>query len=143
MVLTTESGNEDLKNNFWGIGTLGGVNSKWRIHNFKSCFFDLFGDFSMATMWGRWECEDVYKNTSLYTSSVNMKNSTLGALMFKGFMGIEWGACFNAGKSSFSSKLGYEMQLWTNQLRFATFQLQRLHGDLSLAGITLNFRFDF
>lgn len=138
-VLTGNSGKEHLKNNFWGIGPLGGINTKWS----TSSFFDFFGDFSMATMWGTWICSDVYNNSASKTSSVNMKNSTLGALMFRGFMGIEWNVNFHENKSHFSTKLGYEMQLWLNQLRFATFQLQRLHGDLTLQGVTFNCRFDF
>ncbi|NGX32247.1 MAG: hypothetical protein K1060chlam4_00288, partial [Candidatus Anoxychlamydiales bacterium] len=142
-VLTNHSGSESLKNNFWGIGPLGGINTKWRILNFGSNFFDFFGDFSVATMWGTWSCSDVYKNTASQTSSVNMKNSTLGALMFRGFMGIEWNVNFHANKSHFATKLGYEMQIWLNQLRLATFQLQRLHGDLTLQGLTLNCRLDF
>ena len=142
-VLTTNSGREHLKNNFWGIGPLGGINTKWRVRNFGSNFFDFFGDFSLATMWGTWIYRDVYKNTASQTSSVNIKNSTLGALMFRGFMGIEWNVDFNASKSHFATKLGYEMQLWLDQLRLATFQLQRLHGDLTLQGVTLNCRFDF
>lgn len=142
-VLTNNSGNEHLKNNFLGVGPSGGINTKWRIRNFGSHFFDFFGDFSMATMWGTWSCSDVYKNTASQRSSVNMKNSTLGALMFRGFMGIGWDVDFHAGKSRFSTKLGYEMQLWLNQLRLATFQLQRLHDDLTLQGVTINCRFDF
>jgi hypothetical protein len=142
-VLTHNSGNEHLKNNFWGIGPLGGINSLWKVRNFGSHFLDFFGNFSIASMWGTWHCSDVYKNTVSQTSSVNTKNSTLGALMFRGFMGIGWDIDFNASKSHFSTKLGYEMQLWVNQLRFATFQVQRLHGDLTLQGITFNCRFDF
>ncbi|NGX33950.1 MAG: hypothetical protein K1060chlam1_00294 [Candidatus Anoxychlamydiales bacterium] len=142
-VLTNNSGGERLKNNFWGIGPLGGINTKWRVRNFGSNFLDFFGDFSLATMWGTWINSDVYENTASQTSSVNMKNSTLGALMFRGFMGIEWNVDFQASKSHFATKLGYEMQIWLNQLRLATFQLQRLHGDLTLQGVTLNCRFDF
>ncbi|MFA6118465.1 MAG: Lpg1974 family pore-forming outer membrane protein [Parachlamydiales bacterium] len=141
-VLTNNSGSEFLKNNFWGIGPLIGINTKWMPKNFASIFFNFFGDFSIATMWGTWVCSDVYKNTAFKTSSVNMKNSTLGALMFRGFMGIEWNVNFT-GKPHFSAKLGYEMQLWLNQLRLATFQLQRLHADLSLQGVTVNCQFDF
>ncbi len=142
-VLTSNSGSERLKNNFWGIGPLGGLNSKWRVFNFGSIFFDFFGDVSMATMWGTWINTDVYKNSISKTYSVNMDNSNLGALMFKGFMGIELNVNFNTDKSHFATKLGYEMQIWLNQLRLATFQLQRLHGDLTLQGLTFNCRFDF
>lgn len=141
--LTSNSGREHVKNNFWGIGPLGGLNTKWKTLDFGSSFFNFFGDFSMATMWGTWECGDVYKNTLSKTSSVNTKNSTLGALMFRGFVGIGWDAEARSGRSRFSMKLGYEMQLWLNQLRIATFQLQRLHHDLTLQGVTWSSRLDF
>lgn len=142
-VLTKNSGREHLKNNFWGIGPLGGINTKWRVRNFRSHFFDFFGDFSIATMWGTWICSDIYKNTASQISTVSMKDSTLGALMFRGFMGVELNVDFHRCKSHFATKLGYEMQLWLNQLRIATFQLQRLHDDLTLQGITFNCRLDF
>jgi hypothetical protein len=142
-VLTNNVGNEHLKNNFWGIGPIGGINTKWRIGSFGNNFLDLFGDFSTATMWGEWINKDVYKNTALQTSSVNIKNSNLGALMFRGFMGFEWNKSFDENKSQVTTKLGYEMQIWLNQLRFATFQLQRLHHDLTFQGVTFNCRFDF
>lgn len=142
-VPTSNSGREHVKNNFWGIGPLGGVNTKWRVRNFGSHFFNFFGDFSMATLWGTWNCGDVYKNTVSRKFSVNTKRSTLGALMFRGFMGIGWDVDFRSGRSHFAAKLGYETQIWLNQLRIATFQLQRLHTDLTLQGVTFNVRFDF
>jgi hypothetical protein len=142
-VLTNNLGNEHLTNNFWGIGPIGGINTNWRISSFGNNFLELFGDFSTATMWGVWINKDVYKNTAFQTSSVNIKNSNLGALMFRGFMGFELNKSFNENKSQFTTKLGYEMQIWLNQLRFATFQLQRLHHDLTLQGVTFNCRLDF
>lgn len=141
-VLTNNVGREHIKNNFWGIGPLGGLNTLWKVRDFGCHFFNLFGDFSMATMWGTWDCSDVYKNTVSVKYSVNTNKSTLGALMFRGFMGIGWEADF-ACKSRFTAKLGYEMQFWLNQLRIATFQLQRLHHDLTLQGVTFNCRIDF
>lgn len=142
-VLTNNSGDEHLKNNFWGIGPLAGVNTKWQVRNFGLHSFNFFGDFSAATMWGTWSCGDVYKNTVFKKSSVNTKNSVLGALMFRGFMGIGWDLSFCADKSHFVTKLGYEMQLWLDQLQIATFQLQRLHGDLTLQGVTFSCQFNF
>jgi hypothetical protein len=142
-ITTTQFGNEHLKNNFWGIGPIGGLNTTWKVYNGNPHSLDLFGDFSMATMWGTWLCSDVYKNTLSKTTTVGMNDSSFGALMFRGFMGIEWEIDFNAGRSRLATKLGFEMQLWLDQLRLATFQLQRLHNDLSFQGITLNFRFDF
>lgn len=143
IIPTEHSGHEGLKNNFWGVGPLGGVNTKWKVGDFKSHFFDIFGDFSLATMWGSWSCSDLYKDTLSQSYSVITKNSSLGALMFRGFLGIGWEVDLGANESHFSAKLGYEMQLWLNQLRISTFQLQRLHNDLTLQGITLNAQFDF
>lgn len=140
---TTDTGIEHLKNDFWGIGPLGGINSKWRMRHFGSQSIDLFGDFSLASLWGTWNCSDLYKNTAQQTSSVNTKKNSLGALMLRGFMGIGWDADLCNGQSHLAAKLGFETQFWFNQLRIATFQLQRLHNDLSLQGITCNCRFDF
>ena len=134
---------ERLKNDFWGVGPLGGVNSLWKILGSGSRFFSLFGNFSVATMWGSWACSDVYKSPLPKTSSVNTKDSVLGALMMGGFLGIGWDTNFYKEKAHFALKLGYEMQIWFNQLRIATFQLQRLHDDLTLQGLTLNCQVDF
>lgn len=137
------SASENLKNNFWGIGPSGGVNSKWKFGKSSSQFFNLFGDFSIATMWGTWVCKDVYNNPTPKNIPIIMKNSSLGALMLKGFMGIGWDTDFNKDKAHFATQLGYEMQFWLNQLRLPTFQQLRLHGDLTLQGGTFNCRFDF
>ncbi len=90
----------------------------------------------MATLWGNWTCADVYKSTVPQTYSIKTKNSALGALMFRGFVGIGWDADLRSHKSHFAAKLGFETQFWLNQLRISTLQIQRLHGDLTLQGLT-------
>lgn len=140
---TNNFGKEHLKNNFFGIGPSGGVNSTWNLCNCGSLFFSLFGDFSTALLWGTWTCSDVYKNTLSYTSSVNTKKSSLGSLACRGCMGIAWDTSINADKAHFTAKIGYEMQFWLNQLRINTFQLQRLQEDLTLQGVTFCWRLDF
>lgn len=140
---TNNSGKEHVKNNFFGIGPSGGVNSTWNMCHCGSQFFGMFGDFSTAALWGTWTCSDVYANTLSYTSSVNTKKSSLAALAFRGLMGIAWDTSINADKYHFTAKIGYEMQFWLNQLRINTFQLQRLQADLTLQGITFCCRFDF
>ncbi len=140
---TNNSAKERLKNDFWGIGPLGGLNTQWRLCQLTSSAFDLFSHFAVATMWGNWTCSDVYKNTLSQSYSVKTENNALGALMFRGFLGIGWNVDLYQGKSHFLAKIGYETQIWTNQLRIATFQIQRLHHDLTLQGITINAQFDF
>lgn len=134
---TTESAKEHLKNNFWGIGPLGGLNTKWKLSN---CF-NLFADISLASLFGNWKNSDVYRNTIGITTRVNTKNSSLGSLMFRALFGLGWD--FDFKSSHCAAKFGFETQFWTDQLRIATFQLQRLHNDLSLQGIALNAELDF
>ncbi len=142
-VQTDNSGRERLKNNFWGIGPSAGINTKWKVRDLGFHYLNFFGDFSFATLWGSWACSDVYKNTLAHKFSVKTKNSSLGVPMFRGFVGIGWDANLRANRSHFAAKLGFEMQLWLNQLRIATLQVQRLHGDLTLHGLTFNCRYDY
>lgn len=139
--LTQLSARERLKNNFWGIGPVGGANTKWKLGNCCAQYPSFFGDFSASTLWGTWHCSDVYLVTNGEKIAVSSRNSTLGALMFRGFLGLGWDVDFY--NSHFAAKLGYEMQFWVNQLRVATSQLVRLHGDLTLQGVTFNCRLDF
>jgi hypothetical protein len=134
---------ENLKNNFWGVGPSAGFNTKWKLNRSEINFLSLVGDFSLATLWGNWECKDKYHNSLGKETSVNTKDSTLGALMLRGFLGLGWDHAFNRNRAHFALKAGYEMQLWLNQLRIPTFQQLRLHGDLTLQGGTLECRLDF
>ncbi len=134
---------ENLKNNFWGVGPSAGVKTKWKIRQFGSQFISFFGDFSSAMLWGTWVETDVYKNPMPRKVVIHMKNSELGSLMLQGFLGMGYDADFNKGRTHFALRLGYEMQLWFNQLRLITFNQLLLHGDLSLQGGTLNCCIDF
>lgn len=137
------SAKEHLKNNFFAIGLRGGIDTTWTLCYFKNHSFSIEGDFALATMWGKWHCSDFYKNSLGISYDVSMPKSYLGSLEFEGFLGLMWQAYFDNQNYRFSSKLGYEMQLWVNQLRLATFQLQRLHGDLTLQGLTFNCILEF
>jgi hypothetical protein len=134
---------ENLKNNFWGIGPNGGINSQWNLFKNRSTTFNLFGNFSTASMWGTWVLEDEYENPLPREITLNLSNRHLGSLMLKGILGIGWDVEVNKGKSHFSTKLGYEVQSWFNQLRIPTFQILLLHGDLTLHGGTINCSFNY
>lgn len=141
--LTGRNAKESVKNDFWGIGPVLGVNTQWKLRHFGSHYPSFFGDFSAASLWGTWKCSDVYKDTALDKINVRTRNATLGALMFRGFVGVGWDVVFNKERTHFGARVGYEMQLWVNQLRVATSQLVRLHGDLTLQGMTFNCGLDF
>lgn len=133
---------ENVKNNFVGIGPTLGLNLRWK-------FFEnltLVGDLLTAWMWGNWKGKDVYIRPGTLLELITpttitsyMNNSKLGTIMFNYFMGFEW---VYRGRSDLTFKLGYEMQLWTNQLRLLSFQQLPLHGDLTLQGATCRIHID-
>jgi Legionella pneumophila major outer membrane protein precursor len=138
--LVTSIGKERLENHFWGIGPSGGLNTAWTIGHVSSHSFNLFGDFSAATMWGNWHVKDVYHNGS-EVIPVKIDMTSLGSLMLRGFLGIGWDT--HTSGYRIAATLGYEMQIWFNQLRIPTVPQLPVHGDLTLQGGIFNARFDF
>ena len=134
---------ENVINNFLGAGPSFGIDNKWNIYknlNFR-------GDFSGSFLWGRWKFQDLFTgkikfeenwtHLDIYNSPTATNNSiysnTLGSFMLRFFAGLD---CTCEAKRSFAIKIGYEMQLWMNQLRIPTLQQVPVHGDLTLQGIT-------
>ncbi len=136
-------GTENLKNNFWGIGPVAGINTKWNLFNYECHSFNLFGDFSGALMWGHWSFSDLFKNDIQQQVSVGLENMNSGASMVRAFMGFSWEGIFSQNRYQFSARLGYEMQFWLDQLQFYSFVGGRLSNELTLQGGTLEFCFDF
>lgn len=133
---------EQVKNNFFGIGPSFGIDSQWNLFNNIS----LIGDFSTALMWGNWSIKDTYNRPSALFGVVTptkitttMNQMQLGTMMFGYFMGFSWQ---HQGRANVTLKVGYEMQLWCNQLRMPTFQQLPVHGDLTLQGGTCHIRID-
>jgi len=136
------TGIENLKNNFWGIGPEAGINMKWSLVAGQIQFY-LFGDFSGALMWGHWSFSDSFKNDLPQQVSVDLQNINSGASMLRTFMGFGWDANLSQNRYRLSTKLGYEMQFWLNQLQFYSFTGGRLVNELTLQGGTLEFCFNF
>jgi hypothetical protein len=132
---------EYVKHNFAGIGPSFAVDTRWNVYK----GFSLMGDFATAFMWGNWRIKDTYQRPAALglvtatTITTSMNNSKLGTMMFAYVLGLEWKY---TGRSDVTLQLGYEMQLWTNQLRLTTFQQLPVHGDLTLQGGTCRIRVD-
>ncbi|NGX56925.1 MAG: hypothetical protein K1060chlam5_01178 [Candidatus Anoxychlamydiales bacterium] len=135
-------GIENLKNNYRGIGPKVGINTKWNLFSNQSQFYFL-GDFSGSIMWGHWSFFDVFQNDLPQQVSVDLQNINGGSSMLQMFMGFEWDSNFSQKQHRFSTKLGYEMQFWLDQLQFYSFTGGRLVNELTLQGGTLEFYFNF
>ena len=137
------TGTENLKNDFWGVGPCGGLSMKWNLIACPCQCFSLFGDFSGALMYGHWIFEDVYKNDINQEIVIKTSHLKSAATMVRTLMGLGWDTNFSQDRFHFSVKLGYEMQFWLDQLQFYSFDAGRLSNVLTLQGGTLEFRFDF
>lgn len=137
------TGRENLRNNFWGLGPSAGFDTKWNLIVCKNHSFSLFGDVSGAIMWGHWTFKDLYKNDIDQEVSIKTSHFNSGATMLRTMMGLGWDVNFSHDRFHFSTKLGYEMQFWLDQLQFYSFDTGRLNNELTLQGGTLAFRFDF
>lgn len=132
------------KNNFWGVGPSGGVNTKWNLGNVNTHFFSLFGDFAGALMWGHWDVN--HHSFDIVNGEIKFKhlNKDQCAAMLQAFMGFGWETNFNGDQCHLAIKLGYEVQHWFNQLKlFPPTATARYNYDLSFQGGTLDVRLDF
>lgn len=136
-----DTGQETLKNDFWGIGPSAGLNTKWELCGFCSHVFSLFGDFSGALMYGRWTFEDDYENNILEQVVIDVSSINGAATMVRGFMGIGWD--FDCDTWCFALRVGYEGQIWFDQLQLYTLNSGRMNNPLTLQGGTIDIQFHF
>ena len=136
-------GIENIKNNFWGIGPQVGIDTKWVLSAGKRHCFSIFDDISGALMYGHWAFSDVFDNDINQKIVIDSQPLNGGASMVRVFSGLEWNADVKQDCYRFSTKVGYEMQFWLNQLQFYSFTGGRLGNQLTLQGVTLEFCCDF
>ncbi len=143
------SATEDLKQEFWGIGPSLGVNAVIPIVTRPDYSLHIFGSPSAALMYGNWKFKDQYRNngptsTDYPTPSVVDINSdpiSGAATMARGVLGIEWVQYFS--RMTTSVRIGYEAQIWLNQMQFYSYNMGRLNNLTSLYGGIFEFSIQF
>lgn len=135
------SATEDLKNDFWGIGPSIGLNTTWPVYKVNNKILKIFGNLSGALLWGHWHFKDEYANNTPTTVTVHLDTVNGAASMATALVGIEWSANFS--RSSLNIRLGYEAQVWFNQVQYYSFNMGRLNNLMSLQGGILGFCFYF
>jgi hypothetical protein len=134
---------ENLKNNFRGVGPKGGVNTKWILNEPTHYFFSIFGDFALAYMWGEWKIRDNYSDNFNNHVAVVVGKRRMGSFVVQGFMGLSFDVNFRKDLSHFAVKLGYEIQDWLNQFQVLDNTAGAQNCDLIFQGATLDLRIDF
>lgn len=132
---------EDLENDFWGIGPSVGLNSTWPVYTTTQHSLSVIGNFSGAYLWGRWKFADVFQDDIPQTISINFKDLNGASPMLKGMVGLTYSGLL--AKVNFNASIGYEAEVWFNQLQFYSFNGGRLNNLLALQGGVLDFTFNF
>ncbi|MBN1909371.1 MAG: hypothetical protein JW818_06510 [Pirellulales bacterium] len=143
------SATENLEQHFWGIGPSVGVTLEIPLYVRPRYTLRLFGTPSASLMYGRWTFRDVYANDGLTSTTVpttttlaiNMRPITSAATMVGGAMGIEWTQ--QLSKATVVVRVGYEAQVWLNQMQFYSYNMGRLNNLTSLHGGTVKLCIDY
>lgn len=117
---------------FWGIGPSLGVTMTMPLCNKDRYSLKLFGTPSGAIMLGHWTCTERYENDQPASVTIDTPPITGAATMLRGVLGFEWEQCFSRATSTV--RLGYEAQLWLNQIQFYSYNMGRLNNVTSLQG---------
>jgi hypothetical protein len=134
---------EKLKNHFWGIGPICGIDTKWCLGTVKDHFFYFFGDLSGAFLWSQWSYSDHLSITDTITGNLKSKHRQSGSLMFQNLLGFEWSVKLNQRGALFSLRLGFESQFWFDNLQIFNAYNGRQHNTLTLQGGTFDFLFSY
>jgi hypothetical protein len=142
----TEDARIHLKNNFWGFGFLGGLDTKWLITK----DWHLFANGSYAIVYGNF---DIGFNGHLDNNHfININNDFhAGRSILDLQAGFEWAHTFFKERIAFVFRAGYEYHLYPaqNQLPLPTGNdtfsnsFTSLDGDLAYQGLFVSGQFDF
>ncbi len=128
---------EKIKNDFWGIGPVLGLDTTWPLLDSLS----IIGNFSGALMWGHWTFDDHYVNDGGTSIRIDTQDHTSAATMARGLLGLEWAKEFS--RTSLSVHLVYEAQVWFDQVQYYNYNMGRLSNLMSLQGSSLGFRLNY
>lgn len=148
------------KSDFWGIGPSGGINTRWYLATF-GCdqHFSLFGDFSGALMWGKFDVKEQEIEPGFATDATNHINihginTHLIVPMIQAQLGLGWDTGFYDECFHVALNVGYEIQYWFRQNQMLNvlpnfffgqiyYIYQRQSEDLRFHGLTVNLKVDF
>lgn len=132
------------RNDFWGIGPWGGINSKFHFGS----MFNLFGSLASALMISSINVK-THEIQGVETLTDLKANVTRITPALQGTFGLGWEMVFNRSRNHIAVNFSYEAQYWWRQNQLLYFGaygpaiFKRYSEDLGLHGVTLDLLFDF
>lgn len=126
----------------WGVGVRTGLNTSW----YFSESWSLFVNGAFSAVWTDYDVDrsDTFQPVNqTATSIVRTHESAYYVRSVAEFqLGITGEWWFSDNNYHFAVSAAYEQQVWLNYGNFI-YLIDKSGGDLSLHGLTVNFRFDF
>ena len=132
------------KSRVWGIGARGGLDTSW---HFTKCF-SILGDLAFSGLFERFKVTrvDTENNTGVFSSKINLVEKLhLMNPVIEWSLGLKWETGISCDQYHFSVSAAWEQQYWFEQNKFLKIIASGggAGGNLDLAGLTVDFRFDF
>ena len=104
------------RNNYWGVGITGGIESNWHL----TSNFNLFGNFSAALLYGELKMnqrtkEQVDLGAPMRDTFVLSAKEYDMVPHMQAMLGFSWGTCFNDEKMFFGLRVAGELNYWWDQ----------------------------
>lgn len=138
---TFTAATENLKNDFLGVGPVIGVDTTWAIYSGTRQSFSLIGNIAGGLLCGHWHFDDVYSNNTPVSITTNLDSVNGASPLVDGLLSLQWSSQF--ATFDISVRLGYEAQVWFNQVQFYSLNMGRINRPTWLQGGDLEFRLNF
>lgn len=134
---------ENLTQNFWGIGPAVGFEARAPLSLRPDQAISVYFSPSGSLMYGSWEFSDQF-NTDGPTSTTIPEPSSIAinsepihgaATMLRLACGLEWEQC--SRRVNTRLRVGFEGQVWLNQMQYYSYNMGRLNNLMSLQGSLL------
>lgn len=144
-----DSATENLTQNFWGIGPAIGVEARIPLRQTPQSSLQFYAAPSGSLMYGQWDFSDRFQTdgpTSLTfplptSIAINSQSIHGAATMLRGCFGLEWRQ--DRDRCTTTLRVGYEAQIWLNQMQYYSFNMGRLNNLMALQGGTFEFELAF
>ena len=131
---------------FWGIGPEVGFNGKWHLAKGFSFFADGLG----ALLYGYFDVDHKEKLSNIGSRRIKLSGNTHKMVpTAQIFAGVSYDIFFDCDRQHFGFRVGYDGQYWwrANQMLkiddAAPLKYERWSEDVSMHGLTVDFRWDF
>ncbi len=138
-----------MRNNFWGMGLRGGVDTVWGV----GAGVSVYAKLALSALWGRFK---VTHNHTLETTAGNIVTQDTFYDRFQVCrpvadlaLGLSYDTTFNEDNWGFGIWAGWEQHYFWGQNKLIKFggdhfaSMDQLNGDLSFAGFNAGMSFDF